>query len=1316
MPGGYQMGTKKCDGGLILSFFFTFVFLFTFYFCLQSVENRADAAQSSADRFEEKVLCKSTIDEEFVDDCVLVVIDKYHSKINQQFQKSFFGSFPIKSITDLMKTNIKEEELALLNKEDFRQILKIELEEHSKQNVLNAIHYMEHIDGILNVSPCHILAGNSLPLCSSGLRYPNQWGIHGQYGINAESSWEITRGSDLVRVGIIDTGVYFHSDLIGNIDNYWNIITENNVLVDNVGHGTHIAGIIGATGDNVNGIVGVSPEVALVPIQVAIGLSLPNGVLSLLNEDSCISGIEWAIENDIDIINFSLGSASELFALKTAISNYMGLFVCGAGNGAIVSNAHVGIDIDNTPYYPAHYAQGESFSNRIISVGAINEYGDIADFSNYGATTVDIFAPGDDIISAVPESISSDGYAIMDGTSMAAGFVTGGAVLVWSELLKSQPNYKKEDVALKIKEVLLQNSTKDFRYNNRCLSCGRLDTYKAVKSVTNQGYLFEITNNEATIIGIDPDCCLNDIVFLPEYFTVNNEHYPVVKIGEEAFAGQMGLLKVFIPKTVRSIDSQAFKDCVNLSQINTTSTYDLTNASDCFCSYTNACFYDLCLNIDLIPNVSYTLSYYYEGLTASCSIEDVFISLGVGDNAYSNDLLIQTNYSNVSGQKKISFILSADQLSFSSKLWCRFIKTTSNQTVSLFVKKIRLEMGIKTIAIDAFRGCPNLATDGLQYTLLNDNTYMVSQGMVSDKAVHIPSVYNGKAVTKIQSGGFAGNNTVKWVFMQEGLNVIGNRAFQFCSNLETVDMAQTSIEAIEDYTFDICAGDNQNHIHNPDSLYYTSRCRLEEISFPETLLTVGEGAFIRTGIPLESSLPNSVTSIGDYAFAYSYRIGFSLPDNLETIGNYAFAYCDLISVLSYDENIALHTIGDHAFENTQLLTMKKLPNSLYQIGEDAFKNSKFHSSFTLIDNQNLRIIKKNAFDNCDLQYIMLFDDIMTIGEQAFENNDELTIYTENNTRPNGWHVDWNSANRPVFWGCTFSNDMSYIVSFLKTATNPSNLNALNGVANPERDDYTFDGWYTTSDYSGTQYTSADIASAPNGTLYAKWTKKSCVAEGTLITLADGSQVAVEDLTGSESLLVWNMLTGQFDSAPILFIDSDPLYAYEVIELTFSDGTEVKVIDEHAFFDMTIGEYVFLRDDASQYIGHYFNKKSGNTWTTVQLTNVTISTESTTAWSPVTCGHLCYYVNGMLSMPGATEGFINIFDVDTTLMKYDAMQMAADIQTYGLYTYEEFNEIIPLPEFVFDAFGGQYLKVSIGKGLITLSDIITLLERYADFFS
>lgn len=243
---------------------------------------------------------------------------------------------------------------------------------------------------------------------------------------------------------------------------------------------------------------------------------------------------------------------------------------------------------------------------------------------------------------------------------------------------------------------------------------------------------------------------------------------------------------------------------------------------------------------------------------------------------------------------------------------------------------------------------------------------------------------------------------------------------------------------------------------------------------------------------------------------------------------------------------------------------------------------------------------------------------------------------------------------------------------------------------------------------------------PKDGLVAVYSKKECVISGTLITLADGKQVPVENLTGNEKLLAWNLLTGQFDVAPILFIDKEPAGVYKVIKLTFSDGTDVGVISEHGFWDFDLNKYVYLDSDAAQYIGHWFNKQITNpdgsmTWTKVQLVNVEIREEYTTAWSPVTYGHLCYYVNGMLSMPGGIGGLFNIFEVDSETLKYDEIAMQADIEKYGLFTYEEFADILPVPIEMFDAVNGQYLKVAIGKGLIDIETLERLVSRYADFF-
>lgn len=223
----------------------------------------------------------------------------------------------------------------------------------------------------------------------------------------------------------------------------------------------------------------------------------------------------------------------------------------------------------------------------------------------------------------------------------------------------------------------------------------------------------------------------------------------------------------------------------------------------------------------------------------------------------------------------------------------------------------------------------------------------------------------------------------------------------------------------------------------------------------------------------------------------------------------------------------------------------------------------------------------------------------------------------------------------------------------------------------------------------------------------------CVTPDTLITLADGTQKRVDSLTGEEMLLVWNLETGKYDVAPIVFVDSDKESEFEIVHLYFSDGSDVKVIFEHGFFDIDLGKYVYIdATNYADYIGHRFIKEgdiSNNDWNIVTLDNVVVEKEITTAWSPVTFSHLCYFTNGLLSMPGGIDGLFNIFDVNTDTMSYDEDKMQKDIETYGLFSYEDFGTMIS--EVAFEAFNGKYLKIAIGKGMITWEDIAYLAERY-----
>ncbi len=224
---------------------------------------------------------------------------------------------------------------------------------------------------------------------------------------------------------------------------------------------------------------------------------------------------------------------------------------------------------------------------------------------------------------------------------------------------------------------------------------------------------------------------------------------------------------------------------------------------------------------------------------------------------------------------------------------------------------------------------------------------------------------------------------------------------------------------------------------------------------------------------------------------------------------------------------------------------------------------------------------------------------------------------------------------------------------------------------------------------------------------------SCITADTLITLADGTQKRVDQLRGDELLLVWNLNTGKYDVAPIVFVDSDPETEYEIVHLYFSDGSDVKVIYEHGFFDLNLRKYVYI--DAynyAEFIGHEFVTQgdiSNNSWKKATLTRVVIETERTKAYSPVTFEHLSYYTNGVLSMPGGISGLFNIFEVNTDTMSYDKEQMQKDIETYGLFSYDDFKDLIP--EVAFDAFNGKWLKVAIGKGMLTWADIEYLAQRY-----
>lgn len=278
------------------------------------------------------------------------------------------------------------------------------------------------------------------------------WGLKKS---DAARAWKVTKGSKSKIVAVIDTGADVnHEDLSENIwvnpgetgldakgrnkatngiddDNNgyvddvhgWNFVSNNNDLTDNHGHGTHIAGIIGAVAENKKGISGIAPEVSLMIIKY-----YDPKVPSTDNLKNTINSIKYAVKMGANIINYSGGgvdySQEEFEAVKEAEKKGI-LFVAAAGNER--SNS------DQFHYYPADY----KLSN-IISVTALDPNRTILPSSNYGTETVDLAAPGQNIISTLP----GNSYGFMTGTSQATAFVSGAAVLV----MANKPEFKFDEV------------------------------------------------------------------------------------------------------------------------------------------------------------------------------------------------------------------------------------------------------------------------------------------------------------------------------------------------------------------------------------------------------------------------------------------------------------------------------------------------------------------------------------------------------------------------------------------------------------------------------------------------------------------------------------------------------------------------------------------------------------------------------------------------------------------------------------------------------------------------------------------------------
>jgi outer membrane protein assembly factor BamB/subtilisin family serine protease len=370
------------------------------------------------------------------------------------------------------------------------------------------------------VEPDYVRHGTKVP---NDAQFANQWALHndGSGGgiagadIHAEAGWDvITNATSNVIVAIVDSGAFLtHEDLLANFwqnptpgtttsfptlsqsngssstdavtdsQNGLNTVAGSGPPQDDLGHGTHVSGIVGAVGNNGLGVAGVAWKVQLMELKF-IG---SNDSGSTSDELPCI---EYAVAHKVSVMNASYGdqefSQAEMDAIHAAGQAGI-IFVCAAGNSSE--------NIDISGFFPADYPL-----DNIIAVGASDNRDAPVYFTNFGSGSVELFAPGEDILSTYNGGVSS--YAELSGTSMAAPFVTGTVALLRSQF-PSDTYRETINRVLNSVDVLPALAGK-------CQTSGRLNLTTALTTAANTppNALFA---NRTNLVGLDPYTRSNNV-------------------------------------------------------------------------------------------------------------------------------------------------------------------------------------------------------------------------------------------------------------------------------------------------------------------------------------------------------------------------------------------------------------------------------------------------------------------------------------------------------------------------------------------------------------------------------------------------------------------------------------------------------------------------------------------------------------------------------------------------------------------------------------------------------------------------------------
>lgn len=857
--------------------------------------------------------------------------------------------------------------------------------------------------------------------------------------INLKNTWNTTKGSG-VTVAVIDSGIDTdHPEFAGRISEKSYNASEDkivkdydiSVIEDEQGHGTEVAGVLAASMDNNEGIVGVAPEVELLVIKCNVTASG-----EFVRGSDAVFGLAYAIEADVDVINMSFGSYEDMYSKYTEL----------AVDSDIICVAAAGNDGSNMPVYPASL-------DSVIAVGAYDTDNEtITDYSNYGEN-VDILAPGTTYTTAI-----GGGYTIVSGTSMSAPVAAGAAALYRSAFGKTEFTDMKQlfeassvDIGIAGEDYYHGFGEVDV-YALVCEEKGKITYDMMTDEIANQTQIFVKGHTVQTMPepereylvfdgwNFDPNCedaceyytnVFNEDVTLyaswvneddgtaftyvknsdgtiritsytgkRRYVTVPSEIEggAVTEIGENAFADNRRARSIELPASLQNIRTRAFANCT------------------------------LIRSIDIPDSVSEIGEEAFAGCVrlSSANISDNSNLKTVGSRAFSQAGISEFNI-------PASLISLGDRVFYGSTA-LRKIKVADGNSVYMvknsalynadgtsliyypsgLAGEYTVDSSTKSIGTAAFAysrsngvvlndGLVSIGEEGFAYSRIGGIAFPESVETLGtavcsncNRLSDVEFADEGK-ISILPESSFSGTYALNSILIPNYIRHLGKQAF-YCSRLVSVNFEDDS--RLADIGMFAFAVTNIKTISIPDSVQnigmsaFSNINNLSKVGFSNNSKceSIGECAFSYTYNLKEFLIPDSVTSIEDNALYESGITNIGIGANLTSIGSGVFASCHNLSDITVDEKNAKYASYDGVLYNknkTILILYPAARSGSYTLAKTTEKIDRYAFSGAsklseVVMNEGLTDIGENAFEYCEsLQTPVLPSTLTEIDGYAF---------------------------------------------------------------------------------------------------------------------------------------------------------------------------------------------------------------------------------------------------------------------------------------------------------------------------------------------